>query len=321
MATGKCSNPDCVAPISCHLGKDDYKNCPSWAINNQSKVVEVSKKTKSTKKNQLTWTGKPMMVDELPLVGPRNMPVIIGVIGKADAGKTTYLAMLFTLLLQGKSIPNYKFAGSKTILGWDELYHTLKVYNSQVEFPEPTPLSYNRLHHIALRGDKKRLVDLFFSDASGEVFSRWSQNRNDTNADNARWIYQNSQAFMLFVDCDDLVKRKNQAKTEIIDIAEMLRHDLRNRPVITLWSKADKKSDIHPLIISSLSQELSEMFPVFSEIDISNFSMDDPDDLVHSNNIKVVDWLLNQIFQPTGQILKIKNIKNSDPFFNYKDDE
>lgn len=31
----------------------------------------------------------------------------------------------------------------------------------------------------------------------------WSQNRNDPNAENARWIYEHSNGFILFIDCDD----------------------------------------------------------------------------------------------------------------------
>ncbi len=45
----------------------------------------------------------------------------------------------------------------------------------------------------------------------------------------------NSNGFILFIDCDDLIKRKNRAKTEIIDIAEMLKSDLKNKPVLNVF--------------------------------------------------------------------------------------
>ena len=111
-----------------------------------------------------------------------------------------------------------------------------------------------------MRNANNQLKDIFISDASGEVFSYWSQNRDDANAENARWIYERSNAFILFIDCEDLVVRKNLAKTEIIDIAQMLLHDLKDRPVIAVWSKSDKKGEIHAKIKDSLKDELQSLF-------------------------------------------------------------
>ncbi len=259
-----------------------------------------------------------MKTEDISRISYRNLPIILGVIGKADAGKTTFLAMLYTLLLRGERFSGYNFAGSKTLLGWDELYYKLKVQKNKVAFPDPTPVEYLRLHHLALKNSAAKLFDLFLCDASGEVFSYWSQNRDDVRADNARWVYRHANAFILFIDCDDLIARKNKAKTEIIDIAQMLQYDLKNRPVIAVWSKADKKEKVHKTIQESLSVELTEMFPQFTEIDISNFSKDDPDALVHENNIKVIDWLLEQLTLPTGVTFDHPVINSKDPFLFYQ---
>ena len=241
------------------------------------------------------------------------------VIGKADAGKTTYLAMLFTLLLKGIKLKEFGFCGTKTINAWDELYQKLKVQQHGVMFPEPTPAQYVRFLHLALRNQSKKLKDILISDASGEVFSIWSKNRNDVNAENARWIYEYSNAFILFIDCDDLINRKAQAKTDIVDMAQMLNHDLRNRPIIAVWSKSDKKEEVHPVIREKLQGELKEIFENYKEIDISNFSSDDPDVLVHQNNVAVLDWLLSRAFTVSNSEILIKNDDTvKDIFLNYK---
>lgn len=315
---GKCSNPDCVAPINCHEGKENHTECEFWTSSDfpQVKDKPVQKKEK---KSDLPWTGDAFTMEELSKVTYRNTPVIIGIVGKVDAGKTTYLAMLFTLLLRGTKFKEFDFCGTKTINAWDSLYQKLKIQQEGVVFPEPTPAQYIRLLHLALRNKAKRLKDIFISDASGEVFSIWSKNRNDTNAENARWVYEHSNAFILFIDCEDLISRKALARDEIIDMAQMLKHDLKDRPVVAVWSKSDKKDDVHPIIKEKLQEALKEAFENYKEIDISNFSVDDPDDLVHKNNIAVLDWILSNLFIAKKSVIPIENDKAGDDIFlNYK---
>lgn len=317
----KCSNPNCAAPPHCHEGHDDYTKCEYWLKNNSLKVEKLRVPQKLSKKTNISWTGEPYKIEDVKQVSRRTTPIFIGVVGKAAAGKTTFLAMLYTLLLNGKKFKEYNFAGTKTILGWDELYHKLKVQRNKVAFPDPTPSQYYRLLHFALRNADGQLKDIFLSDASGEVFSYWSQNRDDANAENARWIYESSNAFILFIDCEDLIVRKNLAKTEIIDIAQMLLHDLKNRPVIAVWSKSDKKEEVHAKIKDSLKGELQSLFKNYAEIDISNFSTDDPDKLVHENNLEVIDWLLKRILVPSEKGLIVNVNHKHDFFLNYKGHE
>jgi len=315
---GKCSNPDCAAPISCHEGKDIHTECEFWS---NSGVELKTRKTgsKQEKKTDLPWTAEALNIDGLGGVTYRNTPIIIGIVGRADAGKTTYLAMLFTLFLRGGKLEEFNFCGTKTIKAWDDLYHKLKIQKESVAFPDPTPFQYIRFLHLALKNKKDRLKDIFLSDASGEVFSLWSQNRDDENAENARWIYKHSNAFILFIDCEDLINRKNLAKTEIIDLAQMLKHNLKDRPVIAVWSKSDKKEEVHSRLKEKLQEELKELFENFEEIDISNFSVEDPDLLVHKNNISVLDKVLNKIYSSSKSIIKLENMNvPKDNFLNYK---
>lgn len=315
----KCSNPECAAPINCHEGIENHADCEFWIKPNIVKQEKREKSSKTSKTSTFPWSGEAFNVEELSQIAIRNSPKIIGIVGKADAGKTTYLAMLFTLLLRGGKFKEFNFSGTKTIKTWDELYHKLKVQKDKVLFPDPTPAQYIRLLHLALRSNKGILKDILLSDASGEVFSVWSQNIEDTNAKNARWIYKHANAFILFIDCVDLINRKNSAKTEIIDLAQMLQNNLQDRPIIAVWSKSDKKEEVHPKIKESLKEELKNLFSNYNEIDISNFSADDPDILVHQNNISVIDWLLSEIFCTNELEIKIdNNTVKGDIFLNYK---
>ena len=316
--SGECKLKECGAPeIRCHLGNDDYTQCENFVAEAAEKKI-IKEKTGILKRSSLGWSGQAFTTDELVLVSSRTSPILIGVVGKADAGKTTFLAMLYTLLLSGRKLKDYNFAGTKTILGWDELYHRLKFKKGSVAFPQPTPVSSNRLYHLALRNEEEQLKDILFADASGEVFSLWSVNRNDDNAENARWIYSNSNALMLFIDCEALLVDKNAAKREIMLIARQLTHDLKERPVIAVWSKTDKKKEVLPSIKDTLKTELRALFSNYNEIEVSNFLEPGPDELVHTNNLAVVDWLLENIMVPSAPDLSLEEIDSDDLFINYK---
>lgn len=316
---GKCNIQDCAAPeVACHMRNDDYKTCPNFIAETIEKKAAKDKTSSEIRQSNLNWTGQAFSIKELPLVSSRTSPVLIGILGKADAGKTSFLAMLYTLLLRGKSLKEFDFAGTKTILGWDELHHHLKLKQGSVPFPAPTPASSNRLYHFALRNRSEQLKDILFSDASGEVFSLWSVNREDEQAENARWIYANSNGFMLFIDCQALIEGQNLAKREIMRIAKQLSHDLKGRPVIAVWSKSDKKNEILPTIIDSLKAELSALFTNYNEIDISNFLEPGPDELVHENNLSAVNWLLEKIIIPSNADLTPDTTTSEDLLINYR---
>ncbi len=317
--TGKCKLQECGAPVvPCHNGCEDFKTCTNFSLAVTVDIPKIEILNPEEKKSNLSWTGLAFSLNELSLVSFRTNPIIIGVVGKADAGKTTFLAMVYTLLLNGSTLKDYDFAGTKTILGWDELHHRLKLKRGSVPFPPPTPVSSNRLYHFALRNKDEQLKDLLFSDASGEVFSLWSINREDENAESARWIYSNSNAFILFIDCEALIEQKNLAKREIMRIAKQMSHDLKNRPVIAVWSKADKINDVLPALRESLKLELKNSFSNFNEMEISNFLEPGPDELVHKNNLTVIDWLIEQIMVASNTDFTIMSPDSSDTFINYK---
>lgn len=228
--------------------------------------------------------------------------------------------MLYSLLLNGERLKEFDFAGSKTIIGWESLAHRMRLKRGNVSFPEPTPSNPNfySFLHLALRNKENSLKDVLFTDTSGEVFLQWARNREDENANSAKWIHKHSSGFILFIDCDALIERRNAAKTEIIDIAQQLKQDLDERPVIVVWSKADEIHKVKDVIKFSLQEDLKEIFPHYKEIEVTNFSATDPDKLCHENNLEVVDWLLNSVLQPSNTELILDVGVKDDLFLSYK---
>jgi predicted translin family RNA/ssDNA-binding protein len=123
---------------------------------------------------------------------------------------------------------------------------------------------------------------------------------------------------MLFIDCEALLVNKNAAKKEVMLIARQLTHDLKNRPVIAVWSKSDKKKEVLTTIKDTLKTELEALFSNYYEIEISNFLEPGPDELVHVNNLAVVDWLLEKTMVPSTADLSLNEIISDDLFINYR---
>ena len=99
----RCSKTDCPAPKGLCLkhASPDYQKCEHWQGNKMDQSIE-KQKTVNKKVQVLPWTGEPFLPTDIEIVGQRGAPLIIGMVGNADAGKTSYLGMLYTLLFNGE---------------------------------------------------------------------------------------------------------------------------------------------------------------------------------------------------------------------------
>src|SRR5688572_24030022 len=116
-----CTFEGCPAPKGlCRKQLDtEYQNCEHYLneSDSETRAIEGSKSEnkKTTLQNSLPWTGEPFQPEDIATVSSRSSPTIIGMIGTPDAGKTSYLGMLYTLLFNGKKFENWNFAGSSTL--------------------------------------------------------------------------------------------------------------------------------------------------------------------------------------------------------------
>jgi len=317
----KCSNPDCPAPKGLCLAhaSPDYQKCEHWLGNRMDPPVE---KQKAVKKNaqSLPWTGEPFQPTDIEIVSQRSAPLIIGLVGGADAGKTSYLGMLYTLLFNANKFEHWSFAGSFTLAAWETLAQYLKIKSDgKVEFPPPTPSNpdFYNLYHLALKRENL-FRDVLLVDSSGEVFKLWSEDVQDPNAENARWIYKNSNAFIFMVDSVALINRRGEAKSEIVQMAEQLAANLKGRPVTVVWSKADKIKAIRPSIKRALEEDLAQLFANSQVFEVTNFPKPIPDQLCHENNLTVVEHLLETLNEPRAISLLPQVSTSDDLLFNYR---
>lgn len=316
---GCCSNENCQAHVTkkCYEGKDSLDSCPHWTAKS---TAAKTKKRKSDTASAIAWTGEALAPETLHIISQRSNPIIVASVGNVDAGKTSYLAMLYILLLNGHKLDNYQFAGSLTLTAWDRLADKLRYNRGNVAFPAPTPSNpdYYHLLHLALKKESK-LHDVVLADASGEVFKLWADNKDDENAENARWIHKNASAFLLFVDCEALEIRKAKARAEILDIASRLAQDLGKRPVAVVWSKADKIGNVDDKLKELMKGRLKEIFHEnYFEFEVTNYPNIDPEELCHENNLRTLNWVLNYATKPSDVVPELEITNKDDIFLNYK---
>lgn len=319
MAKRRCSKEGCYAPddFCLELAGPLHEQCQYFE---KIGAAEAPAKTAKKSATSIPWTGEWLRPEQLDLLTHRGTPKIIGLIGSSGAGKTTYLAMLYSLLFNGKRIENWDFAGSYTLNGWELQAKMLQVQeDGTVRNPDATPSDkdFYSLYHFALRHDSF-LHDILFADSSGEVFSKWADNVNDPAAENARWIYENAHAFLLFVDCEAIINQRGRAGRDIIQLAEQVKSGLRGRPVVIVWSKADLAEQMRENIVEIIKRSLAENFPGAVSLEISNYSKSDSDQLCHINNVGVTKAVLDQLANPQPLHIAPATIQTDDFFFLYR---
>lgn len=323
MAKRRCSKEDCRAPVDfcLELGGPLHEKCPYFEKTDAEDAPAKSGKTKDSK--TIPWTGNWLQPEEINVISHRGTPKIIGLVGASGAGKTTYLAMLYSLLFNGKRIDKWDFAGSITLNGWELQAKTLQVQeDGTVRNPDATPSDkdFYSLYHLALRNDDS-LHDILFADSSGEVFTKWADNVNDSAAENARWIYKNAHAFLFFVDCEAVINQRGRAKRDIVQLAAQVKKGLGDRPVIIVWSKADLDDQMRKErknIVEAIERSLAVTFPGATSLMISNYSKSDSDQLCHINNIGVAESVLEEIARPKPLRITPVEMATDDLFFKYQ---
>ncbi|MEX1669456.1 hypothetical protein [uncultured Zhongshania sp.] len=321
MAKRVCVKEGCYAPddFCLELAGPLHEQCQFFV---EAEAIDAPAKAakKIAAARSIPWTGEWLRPEQLALLTHRGTPKIVGLVGSSGAGKTSYLAMLYSQLFNGKRIENWDFAGSYTLNGWELQAKTLQVQeDGTVRNPDATPsdTDFYSLYHLALRHDGF-LHDILFADSSGEVFSKWADNVDDPAAENARWIYGNAHAFLFFVDCEAIIEQRGRARRDILQVAEQVKSRLRGRPVVIVWSKADLAENMRENIVEAIKRSLTEAFPGATSLEISNYSKSDSDQLCHINNIGVAKTVLNLIANPQPLRVNPKSIQTDDFFLLYR---
>jgi len=264
----------------------------------------------------IPWTGNSFGLSDLNFLAAGSNPLIIGVTGVADAGKTSFLATLYCLIRNGRKIGNYQFSGSLTLTGWENIAWYLSwKENNEIQYPPHTSSNAGRvpgLLHLAIKNQEGLRKDLIFTDAPGEWFNNWTYNKNDENAAGARWIHQNADSFLLFADCETLSSPKRGiARNQIKLVADRLKENLGARPLGLIWSKSDLNisSEMKLQITNYIQNSHLENYQEFQT------SVRGKDNF-HQSILDSVSWILEVYENQKNPEIKVKVSESADLFLS-----
>lgn len=268
----RCSNPRCFVDDGelCAEGKLHLAECPFWSADAPKTEAALSSTETSAR---VPWSGSALGLADLANLVPRGRSILVGVLGAHDAGKTTLLAGNYLQLLRGHALADARFAGSRTLGAWESLAAWTRFEDAarRPSFPPHTPRGTSRipgLLHLALRGPKDEFRDVLLTDAPGEWFTRWAVWEDAPEAEGARWIVRHADAFLVLADCLRLCGReRGQTRDDIRQLLERLGNNVRDRPTVLVWAKADHQPPA--VICGAIRDALKSLIPQATEVESS----------------------------------------------------
>jgi len=266
-----CARENCFVPdTGCDLGHIDVTKCEHWraAAPADESVVDL------TGELLMPWSGSAFGLSDLGFVSGRARPMVIGVIGPQNAGKTTLLASWYLLLGRGLADLGGKlFAGSYTLAGWEAVAGSMRwAPGHPARFPPHTTSRSGRapgLLHLTLSGPiRDAPVDFLFTDAPGEWFQKWALNADSSEGEGARWVSDHADAFIVVADREALSgEAMGAARSSLQLVAKRLGSEYRGRPIALVWTKADV--DIAPAMEEAVRKAVLQAMPDAVEHSVS----------------------------------------------------
>lgn len=241
--TWRCTNENCFPDTTCALGHLDRKECEHWK--EQDGQPNEGKEPTQPATSDVPWNGYALGTSDLAILGGRGEPVVVGLIGPPDSGKTSLLAFVYMWLLKHGKLGDWDFAGSWTLGGWESVVqHCRWTGEPPPSFPPHTSSAgrHPGVLHATLRHRRfGHLRDVLFTDAPGEWFTQWARVPADATAAGARWVVEHSSVLLPLIDSDALADpaRLPQVRRATRDLIERIGSTAGGSPVMVLWTKDD----------------------------------------------------------------------------------
>lgn len=282
---GTCNKSDCTVATTgkCLESHASLKECPHFVVETPASAPldsELSSKTPAvtspsptesrqaeglSKVGRKFHPGSELGLDDAAEIMRSRYFHLIGVVGQTDAGKTAFLSALYLMSSQGLLRPQYSFAGSLTLQGFEDRVRRVrrwektglpKEFMAHTQLPNPRSPSFM---HLSLKEDEGqgRSIELLMTDLPGE----WTTeliNRLET-ASRFRFLGR-ADAVVYVLDGPLLANRDSQHQEA--HKAKLMLERLRktplvsiNTPLVLLISKCDELGMNIPPALSEIVEE------------------------------------------------------------------
>ncbi len=180
----------------------------------------------------------------------RRYSYLIGILGSTNAGKTCLLSALYLLASQGELMPDYYFAGSLTLQGFEERVRKLRAWHdgklpdqlvahTQLQHPRQPAFMHLCLKQNMVNG---KFLELLLTDLPGE----WTDNLIKSTRGVAAFEFLQRANGILYVVDGILATNKESKNLEVYNakvafdrLIEDLKIDQR-MPIVLVVSKCDE---------------------------------------------------------------------------------
>lgn len=312
----KCRREMCFVPdTGCDLGHTDLSKCPSWQGTQQAD----SSGDNLDGEVLLPWSGSAFGLADLGFISGKKRPIVVGVVGPQNAGKTTLLAAWYLLIGRGLAdLGGRLFSGSYTLSGWEAVAGNMRWSPGNLPgFPAHTTSRGGRapgMLHLALTGDDGRVTDYLFTDASGEWFQKWAMNENSSEGAGARWVAEKADIFLVIADREALSGGSmGSARSSLQLLAARLGAARGDRPVALVWTKADV--EIASEMEAAVRKAVKNAMPDASEYAVSVVDEVGEDKVrgCGTGLLELLQWVVSN--QRSKVQLPVRQSMSDDPLF------
>jgi hypothetical protein len=343
---GACTKNDCTVSSTgiCLLLHDPPSTCPNFLDSPQpqvsdstsnlqsgSEAIESSVLSTDTNPDASTksisspvarqfYPGTELGLEDAAEIMRCRYAHLIGVIGQTDAGKTALLTALYLMASQGWLHPDYSFAGSLTLQGFEDRARRVRSWDKGKlpdRFMEHTILGTSRrpsFMHLSLSQAHRRL-ELLLTDLPGE----WSADLINKVETSDRFEFLKRADALVYVIDGPLLAANQTKHIELhkaklmlarLSTTSLLKTDI---PLVLFLSKCDELRMVIPEAAASIEQEAVALGFTPKLIMSACFSRM-PESVVSGTGVKeVIDCVLGAVRRPKPTTLE------DDPHFNNSD--
>jgi Double-GTPase 2 len=291
----RCSRSTCFAPqTTCDLGFLDWSKCPTWKGRDEA---SGSPGEAATDELLLPWSGSALGLADLGFLAGGRKPLVVGIAGPENAGKTTLLAAWYLLVGRGLAgSEKRRFAGSYSLAGWEAVASALHwTPGQQPSFPPHTSSRGGRapgLLHLAFRNADGQARGYLFTDAPGEWFQKWAVNRDALDGEGARWMAEHADVFLLIADREALSgPNMGSARGSLQLLARRLAAERAARKVALVWTKSDVS--VAPEMEKAVREAVLGLMPGAVEFSVSILPSAEGAPDKGRGLIELLDWTLD----------------------------